>query len=689
MAASCVMALLAVTIACWSLRPAFLVGAGLLLNFAAATWFLYRGQRAGGSGLDFLSTQSIAAAIPGIAWLVLELQVFRQNSCGRSRLRAAHTLAAIASTFFTLLVSCHVLVDRFMGSPATYHPLVASLGLISALALMSACLWARAWYASAGLYVLGLGAIGLLLDAAAIAPEWLPWAWVVSLAAYAFLTCGLFMLRKRLEQEAVRIGAHLGIGSGTLLAITTEIWAAIGIAAASVSSFSLQSLGGRLMVASAALSYAISLGLLSWNSRAVLRRTLSLCVLAMGAVLWGWAWAFPVWTHAAERCAILFVITSAFAYLYGLAFPRLLKTDNPWLVAASQSQPLMFGAAIFSLVTTILAELWMRENDPHATLHGVALAVLMTLLAACASALESALRPGNPPRLSDRARVRCVYAAEALLALALIHLKITEPQLFGGLLRPYWPMVVMFIAFAGVGAGELLRRQGRPVLSEPLERTGIFLPLLPVLGWWVAPAAAMNFGELLLMVAAFYAIVSLIQRSLTLAAVAALAGNGALWNALMRSQNLGFLQHPQLWLIPASLSLLAGAQLNRDRLTPERLRVIRYVCLILVYVSSTADIFLNGVDRAPWLPLVLAGLSVAGVMLGVILRIRAFLFLGTSFLLLSVMTMVWFASSQFHWTWIWYVVGIVLGTGILALFALFEKKREEMLAILEGLKQWE
>jgi len=137
------------------------------------------------------------------------------------------------------------------------------------------------------------------------------------------------------------------------------------------------------------------------------------------------------------------------------------------------------------------------------------------------------------------------------------------------------------------------------------------------------------------------------------------------------------------------MCLLAGAQLNRDRLTHDALRTIRYACLVLIYTSSTADIFLNGVNHTPWLPLVLVALSVGGVFLGVIFRIRAFLFLGSSFLFLSIITMIWFASSQFHWAWIWYVAGILLGTGILAIFALFEKKKEQMLALIEGLKQWE
>ena len=53
------------------------------------------------------------------------------------------------------------------------------------------------------------------------------------------------------------------------------------------------------------------------------------------------------------------------------------------------------------------------------------------------------------------------------------------------------------------------------------------------------------------------------------------------------------------------------------------------------------------------------------------------------------MTMIYYASSQLHWTWIWYVAGIALGSAIITLFALFEKKRTEMMAMVEGLKQWQ
>ena len=89
------------------------------------------------------------------------------------------------------------------------------------------------------------------------------------------------------------------------------------------------------------------------------------------------------------------------------------------------------------------------------------------------------------------------------------------------------------------------------------------------------------------------------------------------------------------------------------------------------------------------MPLVLAGLSVAGVLAGVTFRIRPFLYLGTTFLGLSILTMIYYASRSLQWTWIWYVAGIALGGMIILLFALFEKKRTEVLALIDGLNQWD
>jgi hypothetical protein len=95
------------------------------------------------------------------------------------------------------------------------------------------------------------------------------------------------------------------------------------------------------------------------------------------------------------------------------------------------------------------------------------------------------------------------------------------------------------------------------------------------------------------------------------------------------------------------------------------------------------------VAQAPWLPFVLAGISLAGIFAGILLRVRAFLFLGISFLTLALATVIWHAAVDLEQTWLWFVTGIVAGVLIIALFAVFEKKRHEVLQLVENLKQWD
>ena len=50
--------------------------------------------------------------------------------------------------------------------------------------------------------------------------------------------------------------------------------------------------------------------------------------------------------------------------------------------------------------------------------------------------------------------------------------------------------------------------------------------------------------------------------------------------------------------------------------------------------------------------------------------------------------MIWHAAVDHYQTWVWWVSGIVLGAAILALFAVFEKRRNDVLRMLEQIKQW-
>jgi len=275
-----------------------------------------------------------------------------------------------------------------------------------------------------------------------------------------------------------------------------------------------------------------------------------------------------------------------------------------------------------------------------------------------------------------------------MLALLFLHVRLTMPWLFTGFLERYWPLVVMVIAYFGVVTSESLRRRKLLVLAQPLERTGVFLPLLPVLGFWLA-SSEVDFSLLLFVVGGLYGLMSVLRRSFAFGVLAAVSGNAGLWYILHRTSDYQFLQHPQLWLIPVALSVLLAAYLNEKNLSQDQMAGIRYLALVTIYVSSTADIFINGVANSPWLPLILGSFSLAGVFAGIIFRIRGLLLLGSVFLLLSIITMIWYASANLGWTWLWYVAGIVTGATIIFMFALFEKKRSEVMRVVEGLKEWE
>ncbi len=233
-----------------------------------------------------------------------------------------------------------------------------------------------------------------------------------------------------------------------------------------------------------------------------------------------------------------------------------------------------------------------------------------------------------------------------------------------------------------------LRRRRLLILAEPIERTGALLPMLPVIGFWIV-ASRIEYSTLLFFVGGLYAVLSILRSSFMFGLLAAVAGNGGLWYLLHHTSEYRFWQHPQLWLIPVAVSVLIAAHLNRRDFSDSQMAGIRYLVLVTIYVSSTADIFINGVAQSPWLPLILAGLSLTGVFAGMVFRIRAFLLLGSMFLLLAIVTMINYASVNFGWTWLWYVAGIITGALIIATFAVFEKKRAEVLRVVDGLRDWQ
>jgi hypothetical protein len=183
-----------------------------------------------------------------------------------------------------------------------------------------------------------------------------------------------------------------------------------------------------------------------------------------------------------------------------------------------------------------------------------------------------------------------------------------------------------------------------------------------------------------------YAWQAVVHRSFRFGLMAALAANLAVWS-LLRYGGVPFLTHPQFWMIPLAAILLVSEHLNRDRLSADVAAGLRYLGVCTVYVSSTADLFIAGLDSVV-LPIVLATFAVLGALAGISLRVRAFLFMGVTFLLLDVLSMIWHVAVDHAHPWLWWVSGIVLGVAILAIFAVFEKRRNDVLRLLDEMRHW-
>ncbi len=752
------MSLLALALACASLRRGFVYVAGALINLGTTIAWLHLWPWPTGDLaelIQFLEANIVAVALPCVAWVVIEVLRIRPAleqlvASGRREpaddpavramlqgdvirgltpparqvaLAGFHRVAAVIAIVGCVgVVTVGLLADAAGESLRPYPPL-GWLALMSAVIGTAACLWgARAKAPMLGLYVLGLVAVGMTLDHFDLEPKLIAWMGTVVLAAYTIATSYLWSRREALlawarllhmPVEKTLMSADHDSPTTTHLPLTTHqspmpgLWWLIPTTGllitvvltstyAIVLTFDEQPL--RLLVGKAAVLQTLAVALLAQGARRSALQKAALCVGVIGAVAWGWAWLEP-WSAAkpeasgnlVNRTVVVTVVLGAMTALYGLGLAKLTRRENEWTRAAQHLVPHLGLLGILSVLVVLGIEAGYYVRMAHVPMSPAAIAaVAATLIGLAVAALITALVPGRDPfGLSERGRTIYVYAAEGILALLFLHVRLTMPWLFHGFFTKYWAFIVVFIAFIGVGLSEIFRRQKRTVLAEPLERTGALLPMLPVLGFFLIGRTEGDYSLLLVLVGVLYAALSVSRRSFGFGLLAALAANGGLWYFLHRQDGYAFLAHPQLWLIPAAVCVLAAAYLNREQLSPQQMTTVRYLTSITIYVSSTADIFIHGMAEAPYLPLVLAGLSIAGIFLGIMLRVRAFLFLGTSFLVLALFTIIWHAAVDLRQTWLVWVTVVAAGVLILALFALFEKKRNEVLLVIDKLKHWE
>ena len=455
--------------------------------------------------------------------------------------------------------------------------------------------------------------------------------------------------------------------------------------------------GATALVSLAALGMAVVFRSHERNASYWRLATLSLGAISGAQVL---LLAFGVseetqWLH---RWAAVAGSASLAVPLGGIWLASRTSIARSWARTGKTLTPAMIAIALLGLsVTLSLESNWVDPFTPtvganHPMAFGAIATVALSILALAGSAIVFALNPGlDPARFSERAKRAYVYAAEALVVLLSLHFRMATPRLFErGITERFWPLIVMAISFGGAALGELFHRRGREVLADPLARTALLSPLFPLIGHWFLPPSEISYNSVLFLTALLYGTLAYSRRSLALAALAIVTANLGVW-ASWHDLDVDFLEHPQLWLIPVGLSLLWAEHNQRESLGKARANAVRYFALALIYVSSAADIYIARLDRewSLWLVLALMGLSLLGILGGILLRVRSFVYLGLVFLLIDGGAMVYHAAADLGQTWVLWTSGIVAGVGILSLFAFFEKHRESLAPALERIKQWD
>ncbi|MGQ0763532.1 MAG: hypothetical protein ACT4OT_16170 [Acidobacteriota bacterium] len=679
-----------------SFKRAYLYAAGILFNLSVSIWLIKYHSHEIRNLSAFVEANIIALCLAGLLWLWLELRARRAQAEAKSGAAASfHNVAAIGSLLAFSSVIIVRLQDDFSGFYQTLFPTLDWFALGSLAVLMVACLWDReAKYAVAGIYLVGLLASATALHNLNLPPRRLAWGLMMAAAIQALLAALIWRARSRVVAwlSGLKVPQRLDPKDTELLwlSIFNSLVVATIVCLALWINLSFLEWPLRTAASIAVVAQALTFGLMAQGTHRAKWQRAAISLFLAGAVFLGWSFLTPhvngTWLN---RAVILMALMSGIVALFGIELDKLIEREPGWSKAFRDCVPAMVVAGILALVFVLSAEVYYQIQFGAVRVSYLALiTVAVTLIAGVAVCIFFAVSPKHDPlSLSERRRTIYVYVAEVMMVLLFMHIRLTMSWLFRGFFERYWPLVVLLIAYAGVAVSELLKRRQIHVLAQPIERTGAFLPLLPVMGFWIVQSQ-IEYSTVLFVVGGLYGLLSILRRSFWFGMAAALAGNGGLWHMLNETSEFRLYQHPQLWLIPAAISVLIAAHLNRKNFSDAQMSGIRYLCLITIYVSSTADIFINGIAQSPWLPLVLAGLSIAGVFGGIMFRIRAFLLLGSIFLLLSIATMINYASVNFHWTWLWYVAGIVTGAMIIATFAVFEKKRAEVLRVVDELKDW-
>ncbi len=472
----------------------------------------------------------------------------------------------------------------------------------------------------------------------------------------------------------------------------TIIVASVLLVAAFVSIQTVEKPSLRFLTAVTPIALAIGIGCQSDPKERRWFQHVSLVLLTLGLVFAARTDLRPsVTLQASLQFAIRNLLVLAGAVLvYGVLITKKVQIGKAWLSTLGEMTIATGIAAGLCLAGVVMLEFNLFVDGVGCGVSiPEAIATMVVIIGITAGLIFVAVRPKNDLfALSLPGRMGYVYAAQAVVVLLICHVYFSMPWLFQFGIKQYWPYIAMALSFAGVGLARVLEKRNLTVLGTPLFQTAAVLPVLVSVLFRGIDSEA-DVSVVLLMAGFSYLLISYLHRSILSGAAAIVFGNLALWGFYDRFSGFSFVEHPQLWLIPPAVSVLIAGHLAAHMLSARQLATLRYICVTVIYVSSTSEIFITGLGTQLWPPMILATFAILGILLGIMMQIRSYLFLGSLFLLMAMITMVSHAHLSLHHVWPWWAFGIGMGVAILVMFGLFESRKNKLRALAGRLQKWD
>ncbi|TWT46368.1 hypothetical protein KOR42_43450 [Thalassoglobus neptunius] len=361
--------------------------------------------------------------------------------------------------------------------------------------------------------------------------------------------------------------------------------------------------------------------------------------LAAALSAWGWSSAISPRSRFSEQTSEFFQALSLGAILFSV-----------WS-GFKHNALVLLGTCSFIIVAGLQAQIARKMSQrTHPTVEGTNISAIM----------------------ATRATYRAWIAIGLVLA-AIAHLRWTGFLLVGVILSSFAPMILALLTL-GL-AHQAKRSVSWTIFADPLRKTATALPAatIPMVFHqhlaYPSPEWLGIQSLALLLTSGFYFWRGIERDRPWFVVASAAIFNVSLaifWKELRWTD-------PQLFLIPAGLSVLVLVETLRSQIPKGLLNPLRYVGALTVLVSPTFQIV-----GGNWLHIItLMVLSLLILIVSMGLRIKALMYTGTAFLVADLLALV-IRGTFDHPSLLW-LTGIAIGLAVIGLAAYCERHREAML----------